>query len=139
MKKRQIALLALLAGQAVSTYAKDEDARKELVETPGIFAKVKKIWQKLWDNNKETFEKLKDTDREEAAEQVKKDATHDAEYAKTRINENKDADWTAKWQEAARSISDWVTKLVDKVPDQKTLAETAEKYTTQVKDRRNKL
>lgn len=139
MKKRQIALVALLAGQAVSTYAKDENARKDLVETPGLLAKVKKIGQKLWDTNKETLEKLKDTDREETAELLKKDATHDAEKAKTRINENKDADWTAKGHEAARSITDGVTKLAEKVPDQKTLAEQAEKYTTQVKDRWNKL
>jgi hypothetical protein len=139
MKKRQIALLALLAWQAVSTYSKDEEARKDLVETPGLLGKLQKVGKKLRDTNKATFEKLKDTDREEAASSLKQDATHDAEQAKARIDENKNADWAAKGKDAARSITDGVTTLIDKAPDQKALAEHAEKYTTQLKDRWNKL
>lgn len=132
MKKRHVGLLALLAGQAISTYAKDKAARDELMETPGIAGKLKKVGQKLRDSNKKTVEQLKKADRDSAAEMLKKDANHDAKAAQARIDENKDADRAVKGQEVVRTI-------IDKAPDQKTLAQEAEKYTTRIKTRWNNL
>jgi hypothetical protein len=127
MKKRQLAIVALLAGQAISTYSKDDAAREDLIHTPWIVGKIKKIWQKLRDTNKKTINDLKETDREATATALKTDATHDATQAQQRIADQENIDRVAKWHETVRTIK-------ENTPDQKALAETAEKYTTRVQE-----
>jgi hypothetical protein len=132
MKKRQLALVALLAWQAITTYSKDEEARDDLIKTPGLVGKIKKIGQKLRETNKATIEDLKKTDWESTAATLKEDANHDAAQAKEWIAQQENTDRAEKWHQTVRTI-------IEKTPDQKALAETAEKYTTRIKDWWNSL
>ncbi len=82
MRKRQIWVLGLLVGQAVSILVKEKKLREDIVATPWILGKLEKFGKKWWETNKKLFQDAKGVDRDSAAASLKDDVQYDTEKVK---------------------------------------------------------
>lgn len=134
MKKRQIGLFGLVIGQAITMVAKDKKLRKEVETAPGFLQKAKVLWTKRLETNKELIEdiaeKVETADWDKSIDSVKSNIEKDATTVQDWWTEQEKKDREKAWKEGVR-------KIIAKVPTQKSLEETLQKYKQKILDRRD--
>ncbi len=132
MKKRQIWVLWLVVWQAITLFKKDPALREQVAKTPWFLGKAKVFGETWLKDNKEIFEDLKATDRDQTLADAEQNIKHDTTVVTEWTQKQSAADREGKGRETIRSI-------VSAVPNKKTLADWVEKYKQRIVKRRDAL